>query len=326
MRPEKCSLEMYLDFMMATQKQYSCLEFEKVTPLEEMAHDAVNRWLNHSELNPTDLWDFVSPHLDPNLGYLILDDTLIDKPYAKKIELIKWQWSGKHHSVKQGIGVVNMVWAGLGGETLPVDFRIYQKDNDERTKNDHFRSMLETAKGRGFKPTYVLMDSWYSSKDNLKMVEELGWYFMTDLKANRNVSIKKGEWIRVSEIEIAEKQVMKVWIKHFGPVMFCKRVLKNGDVRYLITNNLEIDNWDDFISHSQRRWQIENMHRGLKQVCGIEKCYMRRARAQINHIFCSFLTFIRMELIRIAQGITWYQQKWEIPRSSVRLFMKNSFA
>jgi hypothetical protein len=53
---------------------------------------------------------------------------------------------------------------------------------------------------------------------------------------------------------------------------------------------------------------------------------MRRARAQTNHIFCSFLTFIRMELIRIKQGITWYQQKWEIPRQSVRLFMQAGFA
>lgn len=68
------------------------------------------------------------------------------------------------------------------------------------------------------------------------------------------------------------------------------------------------------------------MHRGLKQACGLERSYMRKAQAQINHIFCAFLAFIKLELRRFEDGITWYQQKWDIVRDSVRNHLAMSTA
>ena len=151
-------------------------------------------------------------------------------------------------------------------------------------------------------------------------MEEKKWKFIGEVQFNRNVSPadKKGTWVKVSELEFAEKEVKKVWLKNFGPVLVCKRIFKNGDIRYLITNDLELTNHDNFISHSGNRWSIETMHRGLKQACGLERSYMRKAQAQINHIFCAFVAFIKLELRRFKDDITWYQQKWDIVRDSVR--------
>jgi len=165
-----------------------------------------------------------------------------------------------------------------------------------------------------------LIDSWYTAVKNLKAVEEKKWKFIGEVQFNRNVSPadKKGTWVKVSELEFAEKEVKKVWLKNFGPVLVCKRIFKNGDIRYLITNDLELTNYDNFISHSGNRWSIETMHRGLKQACGLERSYMRKAQAQINHIFCAFVAFIKLELRRFKDDITWYQQKWDIVRDSVR--------
>jgi hypothetical protein len=36
----------------------------------------------------------------------ILDDTTLDKPYARNIELVHWYWSGKHHRVVAGISLL----------------------------------------------------------------------------------------------------------------------------------------------------------------------------------------------------------------------------
>ena len=44
-----------------------------------------------------------------------------------------------------------------GEAYIPVDYRIYQKENDDKTKNDHFQNMLKKAKERAFEPLYVLM-------------------------------------------------------------------------------------------------------------------------------------------------------------------------
>lgn len=320
MNQAKCNLDLYTEFLISTQKQYSCVELQNVSPDETMAHDSVNRFLNDEKFSPEMLWEIVKKDINPSNGYLCIDDTLLKKLYSSKIELVKWQWSGKDHAVKPGIGIVTVQWVDLENTSLPVDFRIYQKDVDDKTKNDHFVEIINSAFDRGLKPIYVLMDSWYTAVKNLKAVQEKNWRFIGDIQSNRNVSPAdtKGTWIKVSELEFADKEVKKVWLKNFGPVLVCKRILKNGDIRYLITNDLELTNFDNLVSHSKNRWSIETMHRGLKQVCGLERSYMRKATAQINHIFCSFVAFIKLELRRFKNNISWYQQKWDIVRDSVR--------
>jgi putative transposase len=202
-----------------------------------------------------------------------------------------------------------------------IDYRIYNKDEDEKTKNDHFLEMLDTAEDRGFKPIYVLVDSWYTSNRNLKSIEEKEWKFIADIKSNRKISERKGEWIRVDEFELTEGTVKKVWLKSFGPVLICKRVLRNGKTRYLIANDLDLNDWNNFINHAKVRLFIENMHRGLKQVCGLERSYMRKAKAQKNHIFCAFKAFIKLGYRRFKEGISWYSQKWDIVRPAVRHYL-----
>ena len=63
---------------------------------------------------------------------------------------------------------------------IPCDFRVYDKLG--RQKNQHFRDMLKLAKQRGLNPSYILMDSWYASLENLKFIaNHLGWLFLTRL-------------------------------------------------------------------------------------------------------------------------------------------------
>ncbi|HHV24659.1 MAG TPA: hypothetical protein GXX65_09100 [Methanosarcina sp.] len=50
---------------------------------------------------------------------------------------------------------------------IPVDFRIYDIDTDGKTKNDQFLDMLNKTEERGFRPEFVLFDTWYSSIKNL---------------------------------------------------------------------------------------------------------------------------------------------------------------
>lgn len=167
MNKPKSTLELYVDFLIATQKQYSCLELEKVSPIESMAHDSPNRLLNRLLLEPQQLWLVVQEHINPRNGYLAIDDTLLKKLYSSDIELVKWQWSGQDHAVKPGIGIVTVLWHELEGTSLPVDFRIYQKDKDDKTKNDHFIDIINSAYERGLCPIYVLIDSWYTAVKNL---------------------------------------------------------------------------------------------------------------------------------------------------------------
>nr|WP_063655974.1 hypothetical protein [Candidatus Arsenophonus triatominarum] len=78
---------------------------------------------------------------------LIADDTLIAKTRSKKIEMVHYQYSGNEHDVIAGIGLVNLRWHNLTTvDSIPIDYRIYDKDSDGKTKNTHFSEMLALAK------------------------------------------------------------------------------------------------------------------------------------------------------------------------------------
>ena len=117
----------------------------------------------------------------------MLDDTTLDKPYAKRMELVSRHWSGKHKRVVWGINLLTLLWTD-GNALIPCDFRVYDRPLSGLTKNDHFRQMLEVAEGRGFQPRWVLFDSWYTSLENLKAIRDKGWFWLSQLRSNRRVN------------------------------------------------------------------------------------------------------------------------------------------
>lgn len=316
MQKQKCSLKLYSNFLIANQNRYSGVELSRVSPDGNIQHDSVFRWLANSNFTPSNLWNKVKPLVDIKTGYLIADDSLLNKKYSQRNELAKKQYSGDEHRLINGICLVNLLWTS-GTEFIPVDYRIYQKENDDKTKNDHFQDMLKRAKQRGFSPLYVIMDSWYSSIDNLKLItRKLEWNFICNLKSNRRVCVRQGCYISISDLDLTNKQVRKVWLKEYGYVLVCKLVAKNGDITYLATNDLTLIDYDNFTNHFKNRWKIEEFHRGIKQTTGIEKCPSIKSTSQQTHIFASFTAFIKFETKRLKEHISWYEQKAVISRGS----------
>lgn len=323
MQKQKCSLKLYSNFLIANQNRYSGVELSKSCP-HYIAHDSVSRWLSNTQFTPSDLWSEVKRLVDVKTGYLIGDDTVLDKKHSRCNELAKKQYSGSVHEIINGICLVNLLWTGfLGEEYIPVDYRVYKKENDDKTKNDHLQNMLKRAKNRGFSPLYVLIDAWYASIDNLKLItKELKWNFICNLQSNRLVSIVKNKYIPIADLDLAKKQVRQVWLKGYGFVLVCKTVDKKGDVIYLATNDLDLTDYEQFISHQDKRWQVEEFHRGIKQTTGIEKCYSIKSFSQKTHIFASFTAFLKLEKNRLMQNISWYEQKAIISRMSTASYLE----
>ena len=105
MNPAKCNEKYYINFLVATQQSYSCLEAEKTQGRtnKAFAHDALNRLLLRRQPSSSPLWSEAQPHIDSQRGVLVVDDTVLDKPYANKIELAAKHWSGKHKRVVKGM-------------------------------------------------------------------------------------------------------------------------------------------------------------------------------------------------------------------------------
>src|SRR4028118_123622 len=140
MNPAKVTDSDYIQFLIAAQRVYTCTEAAQCTPevADPPAHDAFVRLLHRQPPDTAALWQEVVPYIRPQRGLLILDDTTLDKPYARQIELVTRHWSGKHHAVVNGINLLTLVWTD-GTACLPCDCRIYDKPlANGNTKNEHF--------------------------------------------------------------------------------------------------------------------------------------------------------------------------------------------
>ena len=314
--PQQCSFDIYTKFLIANQNNYSALEMSKVSGV---GHDKIGRWLCKKEPDTDELWNQVKGLVDKKDGYLVVDDSVMDKSFSRTNELTYLHWSGNAHALVNGISIVNLLWSN-GDKYVPIDYRIYkpQEDKLHDTKNDHFKNLLTRAKSLKIKPFYVLADCWYGSLENMKFVDKMSWKFIFGAKENRTVSVTKGEYLKISELDWSKTQIQKVWLKDFGYVLVAKIVLEDETTRYVVTNDLELKNFDSLKKHNDKRWKIETFHRGIKQTTGIEKCYSTLAISQKNHIYACYLAFIKLEFTRIQTGVSWYEQKAQLNRISTK--------
>jgi len=189
MSKSKCSRKLYCTFLEITSSRYSALSLSEVAPENmKLSHDSISRWLRESKVQPKNLWEVAAKEIENRSGVLVFDDVVIDKSRSNKMELVNWQYSGTEHGVVKGIGVVNALWQTSKDEYTPIDYRIWNPPEDGKTKNDHFREMLSSAKSRGLAPEMVVADSWYSSLKNLKSIRSHGWDWVIGLKSNRLVN------------------------------------------------------------------------------------------------------------------------------------------
>jgi putative transposase len=340
MNARRCSENDYIEFLLAAQTAFGCVEAAHSQPdrLKSAAHDAYTRLLTRRPLDPEALWNEAQLVLGgtvPAQGLLVLDDTTLDKPYAQKIDLVSRHWSGKHHRVVYGINLLSLVWTqsddshdshdGHDGQpsrlpVLPLDFRVYDVNADARgqhfTKNDHFRAMVTQAKARGLQPDYVAFDSWYAGLDNLKHLRREGFHFLARLKSNRQVNPDRSGLVEVSTLSVPPEGRV-VQLRGFGLVrLFCKRD-SQGEAQHWATNDIEMSK-ETFEATSAACWRIETYHRGLKQCCGIEKAQVRSATGQKNHLLLALRAFLRLEGYRLQTGVSWYAAKRAVVRDAIR--------
>jgi putative transposase len=318
----KCHDTDYIDFIIASPKLFSCTEAAKVQPeaVDPPAHDAFTRLLLRLVPDPGTLWQEAGPLVGRAGGLLVLDDSTLDKPYAKAIELVTRHWSGKHHAVVLGINLITLLWTD-GDRHIPCDYRLYDKGHDGLTKNDHFRAMLEAAHARGFTPACVAFDGWYSGLENLKQLRGLDWRWLTRLKKNRRVN-RERQGLKAVEATTIEAGGTVVHLEGYGLIRVFRIVSRDGDTEYWATDDLSMDELTR-LGLAEQTWAIENYHRGLKQCCGVERCQARAGRAQRNHIGMAIRAFLRLERHFYATGVSWYEAKAQIVRGAIRAYIAN---
>jgi len=323
MNQPKVTDEDYINFIIATPRDVTATEAGRVQPESKNApaHDAFTRLLQRLEPDDETLWEEAKSQIDLQSGILVLDDSTLEKPYSERNALVYRHWSGKQKAVVNGINLITLLWTD-GSRVVPVDYRVFDKDRDGKTKNDHFAEMLLEAFERGFDPQFVCFDSWYGSIENLKLVRSLGWHFLTRLKANRQIRVGGGGLQAVSEAGLCGGDGTICWLKGFGEIKVF-RVRVTDDASEYWATSLPTMTEAERETQAKSAWRIEMYHRALKQQCLIERAQCRRLRPVLNHIGLCIRAFVRLESHCYRERISWIQAKTSIIRDAVRAYLAN---
>ena len=282
----------YCQYLLVTQINYTLTNFADHS--SKFSHDKINRFLKGEKITPRVIWDNVESQLvTAESGYLIFDDTVLDKKHSFSIELVRRQYSGNAKKVIKGIGVVTCVYVNPElDEFWLIDYRIYEPDNDGKTKLDHASEMLLNVvhnKQLPFKA--VLMDTWYATRKIMLLIESLNKNYYCPLKDNRQVDDSVGvkSYQRVDSLdwnnqELAGGKTIKIqnFPKEHKLKLFRVEVSTHR-TDYVVTNDLTQNSTEATSKACGFRWKIEQFHREGKQLTGWEKCQCRQARIQRNH-------------------------------------------
>lgn len=144
----------------------------------------------------------------------------------------------------------------------------------------------------------VTGDSWYASTVNFKFLRNQELSFLFGLEKNRLISTQPGEYQQVGSADIAPEGLY-THLKEFDFVKIFQTVDKDNDVRYYVYFHPDAEK-RTFITRSEfekahrEHWQIEVFHRTCKQVCNIERFFVRTTSAVKTHLFGALRAFIRL--------------------------------
>ena len=287
----------YLTALLYFRTSASCVALAEA--LQSVSHDRLTRllqadWSGQRLLELSCLTLFVWRR-----GYLIIDDTVMAKPFATAIESLAWVYSSRDHQPVYGLSLVLLVWTN-GTVRLPLGMRLWHKGGP--SKYDLALELLSYARNRlRCHPEYVLFDAWYPSKRLLKRIRDYGWYFVCRLKKNRRFN---GHAVRQHRRHPYWTEIG--WLSGGLKV----RIVRYGK-KYYATNRLTLSAAE--VRRLYRvRAQIEEVIRVCKDQLALTGCQARSERAQLHHIACCLSAFCVLERERCDQQLSIYKLKRQL--------------
>lgn len=344
-------LDLYTDYLLSSYGKTTATGLSNV--LEgSVSHDKITRLLSGNDFTSKHLWNEVKPlarQFTNDAGYLIFDDSLLEKPYTDENEIVGWFYDHSENRNKKGINLLTAFYHNTKANEelplrIPVAFECVKKDvsytdaksgktkrKSSVTKNELMQNMIKQCIRNQLKFKWVLADSWFASSDNMLFIHRKTKFFLMDMKSNRLVALSQkdrsaGKWLNINELSINPKTPTKVYLKDLEiPVLLCKQVFTNKDnsngEMYLVTNNLNLSA-DDFDMFYKKRWSIEEYHKSIKQNAGAEKSPTRTQRTQQNHLFATILAYIKLEKLKFANKMNHFAMKSKLYLTAIKAAFK----
>ena len=288
--------------------------------LPARGHDALNRLLRTMPLSTRALMAgaiLLARGLGRRLGtagYLVVDDVVIEKRFARRLAWAAWTYSFAEKRKVYGCHIVLLSWTSApnGRWRIPVAFRLWRPKRScapdrYRKKTELVVAMLHELVAAGCPAAYLVGDTSYTGGIVSKAAGRLGLIWQGTLSPRTTV-VYRGRRQAVRDLAGGLKLkwrpalgvralALTVYAPSAGRVQLV--VLKNehGNFEYLVTNDLSAD-LTTIVRRKRSRWRIETIFRDTKQLAGLAACQGWVDQAMVRHVALVFLTFVVLQLLR----------------------------
>jgi hypothetical protein len=261
-------------------------------------------------------------------GYLIGDDSTIEKRKGKKMEGL-----GRHHSTSEdkrvpGHSLVESLYVLLG-RRCPLAPQLYRQQGVCTAEGVPFQSKIDLMETtiRTFEPvagtvTHVLLDTWYSAKRLWRTARQRGFFITSGLKSNRWLRVEDAtapngwvwqqlsdylahlsasdyiqlKWPRRDEdayVHIVSTRVRKLYRCQ---VVIVRQSLDTplSQARSWASSDLEASP-ERLLAHIATRWDIEVLFGDSKEELGVDQYQLMSATAIVRFWTLAMLAYVFLE-------------------------------
>jgi len=278
--------------------------------------------LSRGEFDSKYLWKKVKKtvrEIESEDGCLIVDDTIVEKPWTDENEIVCWHYDHTKGRNVKGFNILNLLYHS-NDISIPVGFEIVKKPTEfvdkngkkkrrsEVTKNELMRKLIQIAIQNQIPFRYVLMDSWFTSKENFEFITKYGKHFIAAVKSNRLFARSledklNGRFKRVDALGLKDKESVRGYLRGYDKevILICL-VFTNKDgstgTLYLVCSDTSLSS-DHIATIYQKRWKVEEYHKSLKSNAALAKSPTKRVTTQISHLVMSMIAVFKLECLKI---------------------------
>jgi hypothetical protein len=287
-------LWLYLTALLYYRTSATCVALAEA--LQTVSHDRLTRMLQAHWSGQTLLERACRTLFVWDRGYLIVDDTVVPKPFATAMEGLAWVFSSQERKPVYGFSLVLLIWTD-GRVRIPLGLRLWHKGGPSKVALA--LELLSYARNRlHCRPAYVLFDAWYPAKALLKRIRDYGWYFVCRLKKNRRFN---GQPLRAYRRH-------PYWAESGWLSGGLKVLVVRYGAKYYATNRLTLPA-AEVRQRYRVRAQSEEVIRVCKDQLGFTGCQARSERAQLHHLTCCLVAFGVLERERHDRHLSIYKLK-----------------
>lgn len=318
-------IELYTDYLISSNGLATATGLSAITN-GEVSHDQITRFLSKEDFTSKTLWKEVKPIVRKNQseeGCIIFDDTIIEKEWTDENDVVCWHYDHSKGRNIKGINLLSMVYC-TKDLSIPIGFEVIRKyaycdikSKEQKRKaligkNELMQRLLQIALKNQVPFRYVLMDSWYSSKENFEYITKKKKYFIAAIKSNRLFATSleakyQGKFQRIDALELKDKEAMLGYLKGYNKeVLLVRRIFTNKDGSIGILNLVCSDtslSGEEVATIYKKRWKVEEYHKSLKNNAAAGKSPTKTIRTQVNHIFLSIMAVLKLEWLKIKHNL-----------------------